>query len=257
MGGVSVVALIRSAADQTSARAGAGDSLVKYCSNAERAALAIADSSAVAVVLELDDNFGGDLCVIQTAIARRVPTIPLLIRLDLRTGMIRKMLEHDATAFDVRFSLRGLDDLSECLSRLLLTSSSPTAHHAIVSQLLRHARRSVLDIVVGAAIAGDRRSTVRQLTGLLNISQRSMEERLANAGCTTAKKLLMRMLALHTHWRISRLEWTTKRAAHVAGFESVTDLSRRIERAVGLTLTEMCATRSFDDELSRLAIDLT
>jgi hypothetical protein len=257
MVGKIVVAFLRSAADRLSAIEAAGASCVQFYPSANEAALALSDSRVAAVILELQDDSGTDLAVIQRAIAQRVLPIPLLIRFDLKRGLIRKMLEHEATAYDVRFSLRGSDVFFACVSDLLASSEPRTARRPIIARLVVRARLPVLDIVVGAAMIGDRRSTVAQLADLCQQAGRTVEERLVDASFMGAKRLLMRMLTLHTLWRVSHLGWTAKRAAAAAGFQSTDVLSRRIERAVGHTLAELCHDRLFGDELAQLADDLT
>jgi hypothetical protein len=256
MTGSIVVALVRSPADQLAACEGAGDSLVQFCSTGELVVVAISDRRVAAVAVELDDDSSADLAMIQRALARRVPAVPLLIRFDLRRGLIRTLLEHDVSSVDIRFSLRGHDDLAHCVRRLVDSSDGRTAHQLIISRVVNHVRVPLLDVVTCATIVGGQRSTVQQLADLCRVSARTVEERLADAGTMGAKRLLMRMLALHTHWRVSRSSWTTKRAASAAGFGSSRILSRRIERTTGLSLAKLFATRSFEDELDRFGAEL-
>jgi hypothetical protein len=252
-----IVALVRTPSERMSLRAAAGDTFIQFCDNADSTVSALSATNVVAVVLEIQGDSGADLDLVQRAIALRVETIPLLIRFDLRRDVIRKVLEYDGSALDTRFSLRGRDVLSQCMARLLASTESDAAHRAIFSRVVGHVRREVLDIVACAAIVGDRRAKVTQLATLCQRSGRNVEERLADVGLMGPKRLLMRVLAIHTHWRVSHLGWSAKRAAAAAAYDGAGALSRCIERTTGLTLVELCRTRSIDDELDRLVLDLT
>ena len=251
-----LVAFVSSAIDRAAVVQGADELRVHFCGDAHQVAMTVSDHRVVAAVLELQDDSCADLGILARAIGRLAMPIPLLLRFELRNGSVRRMLAHYDESADVRFSLRGFDALSQCVAWLVRSTEDETARSAIVSRLAPVARPAVADIVVGAAIVGERRSTVRQLAGLSHVSSRTVDERMAAAHVMPAKKLLMRMLVLHTQWRVSRLGWTPKRAAAAAGFPSADALARRMERSVGLRLSTFCRERSFGEELDRLAVDL-
>jgi hypothetical protein len=190
-------------------------------------------------------------------LARRSRPIPVVVRFALHAHAIRLALSCDPECHDLRLSLRGYDDLSSCVGRLQLPMIQEGARRAIVSRAVSQAPDPVLDVVVGAAIAGERRTSVPDLAALCGVSVRRLEERLASARLPSAKRLLMGMLAAHTHWRIARLGWSGKFVAGQAGFESGDALSRRLKRATGAGLGELrksgaAALDDFDGFISTL-----
>jgi transcriptional regulator with XRE-family HTH domain len=101
---------------------------------------------------------------------------------------------------------------------------------------------------------GEGQPTINQLGKLADLcksSIRRVEERLADVHLLRAKRLLMWMTSLHAVWRVTRLGWTLKHVAAQAGFKSADDLSRLVERTVGLRLAEEARKSSFADLLGR------
>jgi AraC-like DNA-binding protein len=209
------------------------------------------DHAATGVVFELHEASRSDLLIVVAAMSQRSIPIPLLLRFELRGAVVPLMVDVQERVLDLRVSLRDADSLSECVARLGIPMEERASRLAIISRLQTLIPPTVLDIVTAAAVIGERHVSVRKLAALCKSSIRRVEERLTDAHLLRAKRLLMWMLSLHAVWRVTRLGWTLKHVAAEAGFKSTDDLSRLVERTVGLRLAEEARRSSFADLLTR------
>lgn len=250
-----IAACISSADERAAVVHGAGAEHVQFFVDVRRLAEAVQHRSVVAVVLEPQGESDADIRGLASALDARESAIPVLLRFAPRITTIRQLLVYSRLMRDMRLSLRGFDELSPCVSNLT-SSSDRSAREAIVGRVGSLVTRDVRHIVVCAAICSERGCTVSELAGLCGMSTRTVEERLALSRVMGAKRLLMRMLVLHTLWRESVLGWSAKRAAVAAGFASADALARRIQRVTGRRPNDLIANRSFSDVLEDLAAEV-
>jgi hypothetical protein len=234
-----VLAYVGTAGDQQAILETVGEARTVFAPNPQSLTRLAADPRTAALILDVQLIGAAPMRELVDLLARRSRPIPVLLRFALNPHAIRLALSCEPRCHDLRLSLRGYDDLSSCIARLETPMLQEGARRAIVTRAATHAPDRVLDVVVGAAIAGERRTSVRDLAALCGVSVRRIEERLASAGLPSAKRLLMGMLAAHSHWRLSRLGWSGKLAAGQAGFQSGDALSRRLKRATGAGLDEL------------------
>lgn len=231
-----VIAHFISPRDRVALIAGSQAQSVRFYVDAHVLVRVLETAATAAVALEIGASYGPILDRLTQVISPERIAIPLLLRGDLRAIASAPVLRALDRAVDVRISLRGFDDLAQCSARLMEPCDDAVARSGIMRHLASTAPAEVMDIAIGAAIAGGRGASVAALAGLCGHSVRRLEERLADAGWVTAKRLLMSVLAAHTQSRVVRFGWSAKRAAVAAGFSSPDVLSRRIERATGMRI---------------------
>lgn len=228
---------------------------IAFCVNALQVASAAADPAAVAVVFEVFPDSKHDICTIAAAIARRDAPIPLLLRVGLRGVRALPLSELQHVLFDLRLSLRNADHFARCVAGIRFPTTQ--ARIAILARIQELVPPEVLDIVVAATVLGERHASMSVLAALCELSERRLEERLAEVRTLPGKRLMMWMLSLHSMWRLERLGWPAKRAASEAGFATPDGLSRLVQRTVGLRLVKLVRGSSFDGTLDLFCLAMS
>jgi hypothetical protein len=185
------------------------------------------------IVIELHPEASREISIVIDAIHAFPEQVPLLVRFRATEPMVRQVLRCHALVDDLRLSLCRYDGILRSVERLSLPAEHDEARRIILAQMECAIPARSLDLGACAAIIGEQRASVQQFAATCRISVRRLEEKLAESQLPSAKRLLMWTLTLHTLWRMSRLEFSSKRAALEAGFSSVEALSRRIERTIG------------------------
>lgn len=251
-----IVAYVTSEDERATVFGAAPDCRVLFCNDIRQVAAAVAATDVRLVILELHGDADADLRAVADAVNRRAFPIPVLFRFALRRTTTRQLVACQSNFLDIRFSLRGFDSLREGVIALLSRVDTSSAREAIVSRVGPVVPTSVLEIVIGAAVVGERRASVGDLASLVAMSVRSVESRLVVSQTMGAKRLLSHMLVLHTCWRVSRLGWTRKRAATAAGFHSPGPLTNWLKRATGMRPSYLLDEHVFGERLEHFISQL-
>jgi hypothetical protein len=251
-----LIALVDSTDDRNAIERGACGTRVHFCSRARDVIDLLPDLRVVGVVLELRAaSSKAAVRALIDAIDHQGRLIPLLLRFEVRSRVFREHAAHFSEEGRIQYSVRGFDELSTCVASLLAASAVTSARMAIVAQLLPVVHGDVRSIVTGAATIGERDYAVPSLAKLCGLSPRTLDQQCVVAKLPTPKRLLMKMLVAHTHYRVTELDMTPKRAASAAELTS-DELSRRVERQSGHTLVQFCKKYSFADVMSEFAAEL-
>lgn len=177
-------------------------------------------------------------------------TVPLLLRAEVNGPIFRQVLDVVPRVLDVRVSLCGFDDLSRAMD-LMTMPDEREADQVIVSRLAPVVPPFAREVVMMAAFASKRRTTVSTLARLCACSVGTLRYRLETVGAPPPREILGRMTALHTAWRRGVLGWSVKRTAHEAGYEVPAALDRYVREHAGVRLSAMrepdCFPRLLDD----------
>lgn len=234
-----ILVRLESARDLRALRNAAGGlPAVVWCSRARPIEASLLDGNVDGVILELCDETESELEVISRSIEQRANPVPVIVRFELADAAVELLLRAVTRLPDLRLSLRGFDLLQRAPSEVSSLAGRHQARRAIIARIARAIPGSAKRIVIGAAIVGERTTSVRELALLCGMSRRSVELQLQTASVAPAKKVLMCMLALHVAWDGRSLGWSAKRAAAQAEVPSTRALSARIERAIGVPLME-------------------
>jgi len=117
--------------------------------------------------------------------------------------------------------------------------------------------KAVADIVVASILVGFPKRSVTKLSRMCQLSTRTLERRLAEAGVATAKQLLARSLCMHALWYLEVHEWSFKRTSTAAGFSSPSLLGEYLKRHCHLSYRQLLTTGSFARSVDQFAETLS
>ena len=184
------------------------------------------------------------VAVVDVGATRGEPTAELLQALDSTLGLAFHV-ELDAYAARIlttvarsrhgaiRVLLRSHSDTQRILE-YVVGAEGPSAEGVILAAMPPALPDGIAQVLVGAAVAGTRRSRVADLAALCRMPLRTLEYRLRTTNLMPARQLLAWAVALHTTWRLEVNTWSLKQAADAAGYSSASQLSTYIARHTGM-----------------------
>jgi hypothetical protein len=204
-----------------------------------------------AAVVDLDFIRGGSPEALLAELPNR---IPLVLRTSIDSWSSNAVVRLSSRlSGPVRLSLRNVDELHSDLREAMKRPSMRGSELHIIAAVAPRLVGGNSTIVVGAAVAGKRRTQVQWFAHLIRVPKRTIEWRLQKAGWPPARELLAWMTSLHTLWRIDVLGWSLKQSASAADFHSSGQLSSYVKSHVGVGLKALRDAGGFLSLLSRFA----
>jgi hypothetical protein len=128
--------------------------------------------------------------------------------------------------------------------RPLNTATTPRPR--MLSVIERQAPLQCLELLVASVAVGDERAGVDAVAGACQMSTRTVERQLLEAGLPPMKRLIALSVCLHALWRYDVLGWPAKRVAGASRIVSADKLQLYLKRHTGNTLSGWRALGGFD-----------
>jgi hypothetical protein len=223
---------------ETTLRKAFRDSVGIFCLTDAELLRRLGEGPTRGIVVQIDLETG-ETGPVSKSLLHAIAGQSVLLHTALAPGSAQQIVTMAGRACDLRVSLDGFDELVRQTQMLLAKSAEPTAWQTIVDGVVPRIDSSIRDIVVAAAIRGERRLEVLSFANACRLPVRSLQARLSDSGSPTARELLGWSLSLHACWRLEMLRWTPKQVANAAGFHGLAALGGFLERHVGTRPREM------------------
>lgn len=201
-------------------------------------------------VIVLDNDFD-DERLLGSVADREFPDTPILIRAGLSHAMASQAIRLSARHPNIHLSLQGRPAERD-LGDLLAPVGFAALRGRLLGRLAERTPASVHPIMTAAVVAGSRQTSVPEFASVCQMSVRLLQAKLADAGVTSARRLLNITLAAHAVWGTTKLGLDPKLLADQLGVPSARTLNRRLVRLTGLSLPRVRAIESIEHLLDRL-----
>lgn len=216
---------------------------VTFCSTSIDLIRQIKARSPRLVVLDVAAISGHELTALATLL--RDQQLRVVARLPLSVGALRHAIALQRADCEAWLSLRSIDELQHCVARVLTGAHDESARSEILSHLAHYVADARLCPLMAAVAVGETDPTVNRFARACGMPVRTFQSHVRRLGLPTPKRLLLWSVALHTAWRLERLDWSAKKAAIRSGYTSARALSNAVARLTARRASGLRRTHSF------------
>lgn len=215
----------------------------------------ISGGSLAGLVCECRDAYG-DLLV-RLAEKPQVPPVPTLVILRPVESDIISFTKMVRSGWPALARVAGESRGAEEVRAVVQHHWSPEASAPIVHRLFERSQLQPDVLLVIAMISGSKRLSVGAFARVAQLSERTLERRLAIARLPCARRLLAWATVLHSVWRLEVAGERVKEASVKAGFLTREAFTSFIRRHSGRPVSDLCQAGSFVEMLDTFLAELS
>jgi AraC-like DNA-binding protein len=242
-----IAALLATPRDHDAAARAVGvTSSIRFCATARELQALTATAGVTAVLCELHDSIGGGIGPVARTIRARATPMPFLLVISPSRSTVRQLVRLLAVDLAVHVVVRDTSNFGNSVEALLMTARSGSAHTAILQRLNGALPEEALEIVLACILLGFPKSGVQSVAGVLGVSGRTLERRLAAARTLSPRMILAWSVVLNVAWRMERESMPLKSIVRHSGFPSSESLANAVRRACGHSPGRIVSRLGFD-----------
>jgi AraC-like DNA-binding protein len=229
---------------------------VRLCQSSQDLQASIANDALTGVICECRDSYGLQLApgLVSAPTGLDVPTLILLRPLAPDALFFSDLV---CSGLPALARIRGQVEMGDLVRSVVEGRWLPEANAPIIRALADRLGAPVETTLVIAIIAASRRLRVRAFAQLAQMSERTLQRRLASAGLPSAARLLAWGTTLHSAWRLEIRGEGVKETSAGSGFPTREAFTGFIRRHAGCTASDLARRGSFLHKLETFLAEIT